>query len=169
MVVSESHSVVSGSLWPHGPYSPWNSPSQDTGVGILSLFQGIFPTQGSNPGFPHCRWILYQLSHKGRPRILEWVAYSFSIGSSWLRNRTGVSCIAGGLFTNWATREVLIMVQFSSVQSLSRVRIFQPHELQHARPPCPSPTPGVYPNSGPLSRWYHPAISSSVVPFSSCP
>ena len=44
-----------------------------------------------------------------------------------------------------------------------------PHELQHARPPCPSPTPGVYPNSCPLSRWCHPAISSSVAPFSSCP
>ena len=44
-----------------------------------------------------------------------------------------------------------------------------PHELQHARPPCPSPTPGVYPNSCPLSQWCHPTISSSVVPFSSCP
>ena len=44
-----------------------------------------------------------------------------------------------------------------------------PHELQHARPPCPSPTPGVYPNPCPSSRWCHPAISSSVVPFSSCP
>ena len=45
----------------------------------------------------------------------------------------------------------------------------QPHELQHTRPPCPSPTPRVYPNSCPLSWWCHPAISSSVVPFSSCP
>ena len=45
----------------------------------------------------------------------------------------------------------------------------QPHELQHTRPPCPSPTPGVYPNSCPLSLWCHPTISSSVVPFSSCP
>ena len=45
----------------------------------------------------------------------------------------------------------------------------QPHESQHARPPCPSPTPRVYPNSCPSSRWCHPAISSSVVPFSSCP
>ena len=45
----------------------------------------------------------------------------------------------------------------------------QPHELQHARPPCPSPTPGVHPNSCPSSQWHHPAISSSVVPFSSCP
>ena len=43
------------------------------------------------------------------------------------------------------------------------------HGLQHSRPPCPSPTPGVYPNSCPLSRWCHPTISSSVVPFSSCP
>ena len=45
----------------------------------------------------------------------------------------------------------------------------RPHESQHARPPCPSPTPRVYSNSCPLSRWYHPAISSSVIPFSSCP
>ena len=45
----------------------------------------------------------------------------------------------------------------------------RPHELQHARPPCPSPTPRVHSNSCPLSQWCHPAISSSVVPFSSCP
>ena len=56
-----------------------------------------------------------------------------------------------------------------SVQSLNRVYSLQPHELQHTRPPCPSPTPGVHPNSCPLSRWCHPAISSSAVPFSSCP
>ena len=57
-------------------------------------------------------------------------------------------------------------VQFSrSVVSDS----LRPHELQHARPPCPSPTPGVHPNPCPLSRWCHPTISSSVVPFSSCP
>ena len=48
------------SLWPHGLYSPWNSPGQNTGVGSLSLLQRIFPTQGTNPGLPHCRWILYQ-------------------------------------------------------------------------------------------------------------
>ena len=60
---SESSSVVSDSLRPHGLYSPWNSPGQNTGVSSLSLLQGIFPTQGSNPGLPHYRWILYQLSH----------------------------------------------------------------------------------------------------------
>ena len=61
------------------------------------------------------------------------------------------------------------LAQFSSVQSLSRVRLLRPHELQHARPPCPSPTPRVHSDSRPSSRWCHPAISSSVVPFSSCP
>ena len=59
--------------------------------------------------------------------------------------------------------------QFSSVQSLSRVQLFETQGLQHARPPCPSPTPGLYSNSCPLSRWCHPNISSSVIPYSSCP
>ena len=63
----ESCSVVSNSLWPHGLCSPWNSPGHDTGVGSLSLLQGIFPTQGSNPGLLQCKQILYQLSHKGSP------------------------------------------------------------------------------------------------------
>ena len=67
---------------------------------IQVLLQGIFPTQELNPGLPHCRWILYQLSHKGTPGILEWVAYPFSRGSSQPRNRTRVSCIAGRFFTN---------------------------------------------------------------------
>ena len=96
---------MSDSWRPHGLYRPWNSPGQKTGVGSPSLLQGIFPTQGSNPGLPHCRWIPYQLSHKWSPRILEWVAYPVSSGSSWPRNRTGVSCIAGRFFTNWAIRE----------------------------------------------------------------
>ena len=65
-----------------GLYSLWNSPGQNTGVGSLSLLQGNFPTQESNPGLSHCRWILYQLSQKESPRILEWVAYLFSRGSS---------------------------------------------------------------------------------------
>ena len=60
---------------------------------------------------------------------------------------------------------------FSSVQFSCSVmsNSLRPHELQHARPPCPSPTPGVHSNSHPLSRWCHPAISLSVIPFSSCP
>ena len=57
---------------------PWNSPGQNTGVGSLSLLQGIFPMQGLNPGLLHCRQIPYQLSHKASPRILTWVAYPLS-------------------------------------------------------------------------------------------
>ena len=68
-------------------------------------------------------------------------------------------------------RNLLYWVQFSSVQFSCSVvsNSLRPHESQHARPPCPSPTPGVHPNSCPSSQWCHPAISSSVIPFSSCP
>ena len=73
---SQSHSAVSDSLQPHGLYSPWNSPDQNTGVGSRSLLWGIFPTQGSNPSLLHCRQILYQLSHQGsiayKRKILFW-------------------------------------------------------------------------------------------------
>ena len=171
---SEGCSVVSNSLQPHWLSSPWNSPGQNTEVGSLSLLQGIFPTQGLNLGLLHCRRILYQLSHKGSPRILErvaypspveipdpgiepgslalqvgslltelwkkpingvqfssvdqscptlhdhmdytvhgilqvrilkWVAFLFSRGSSQPSDRTQVSRIAGGFFTSWVTRE----------------------------------------------------------------
>ena len=102
---SESLLVVSASLQPHGLHSPWNSLGQNTRVGSLSLLQEIFPTQGSNPGLPPCRRILYRLSHQGNLRMPEWVA--FSRGSSQPRNWTGVSYIAGKFFTNKAIREVL--------------------------------------------------------------
>ena len=92
-------------LWPHGLYSPWNSLGQNTQMGSHSLLQGIFPTQGSNPGLPHCRQTLYQLSRKESPRILECVAYPFSRGSSRPKSWTGVSCIEGRFFTNWAIRK----------------------------------------------------------------
>ena len=98
-VVNESESPVQLFVAPWTT-QPWNSPGQNTGVGSLSLLQGIFPTQGLNPSLLHCRWVLYQLSRKGSSRRLEWVAYSFSRGSSQLRNQTRVSCIAGGFFTN---------------------------------------------------------------------
>ena len=98
---------MSYSLQPHGLYSPWNSPGQNTGVGSHSLLQGIFSTQGSNPGLLNCRLTLYQLSHQGSPSILEWVACPFSSGSSWPRNQIWISCIAGGFFTKWAIREAM--------------------------------------------------------------
>ena len=119
---SESLSVISDSLRPHGQYSPGNSPSQNTGVGSLSPLQGIFPTQGSNLGLSHCRQIFYQLSHKGSPRILEWVAYAFYSGSSQPRNQNKVSCIARRFFTNWAMRESLMFPE-TTLKKLPKVLI----------------------------------------------
>ena len=80
---------------------------KNTGVSSLSLLQWIFPNQESNQGLLQCRQILYHLSHQGSSRILEWVAYPFSSGSSQTRNWTRVSWIAGRFFTNWTTRETL--------------------------------------------------------------
>ena len=87
--------------------TPWaiqsmEFPGQNTRVGSCSLLQGIFPTQGLSPGIPHCRQILYRLSHQGSPRNVEWVAYPFSSISSWHRNWSRVSffwSIAGRFFT----------------------------------------------------------------------
>ena len=103
--------------------------------------------------------------------ILEWVAVSFFRGFSQPRDQTyssHVSRIGRWILYHCATWEARFkqLVQFSrSVMSDS----LRPHESQHARTPCPSPTPRVHPDSRPLSQWCHPAISSSVVPFSSCP
>ena len=76
---SESRSVVSYSLKPHGLYCPWKSPSQNTGVGSLSLLQGIFPTQELNLGLLYCWWILYQLELPGKPSIVYCATASVSI------------------------------------------------------------------------------------------
>ena len=73
--------------------------------------------------------------------------------------------------SSWIPMASFLPYWFSSIQFSHSVvsNSLQPHEPQHAKPPCPSPTPGVYPNPCPLSQWCHPAISSSVIPFSSCP
>ena len=90
---------------PPGSSIHGDSLGKNTGVDCHAFLQGIFPTQGSNPGLPRCRWILYRLSHQGSWRILEWVAMPSSKGSSQHRDRTQVSCIAGRFFASWATRE----------------------------------------------------------------
>ena len=74
----ESHSVMSNSLQPYGLYSPWGSPGQTTSAGSLSLLQGIFPTQGSNPGLLHCRQILHRVSHQGSPEASETAHFHIS-------------------------------------------------------------------------------------------
>ena len=113
-----------------------------------------------SPAGSPVHWIL-------QARILECIAIPFSRGSSQPRGPTWVSCTAGRFFTFWATREAHKVWegsdQFSSFVSDS----LRPRGLQHARPPCPSPTPRVCSKSCPSSRWCHPTISSSVVPFSS--
>ena len=111
----------------HRLYSPWNSAGQNTGVGSLPLLQGSFPTKELEPGLPHCRLSLYQVSHKGSPRILERVAYPFSSRSFPPTNRTRVSCIAGRFFTNWA-----IKGQTSQ------------HQQQTSCPHSPSPQDGQF-------------------------
>ena len=86
----------------------WDSSGKITKItnwmGSPFPFQGIFLTQESSSGLPHCRWILYCLSHQGSWRILEWVAYPFSRGTSWPRNRAQVSNIADIFSTVWSTR-----------------------------------------------------------------
>ena len=99
---SESRSVVSDSLQPHTVHGILQARILEWVA--LPFSRGIFLTHGSNPGLPHCRRIIYQLSHKESPRILEQVAYPFSSGSSQPTNRTGVSC---GFFTNRTIREAL--------------------------------------------------------------
>ena len=103
-----SHSVVSDSLRPHGPpirlLCSWNSPVENTGVGSLSLLQGIFPTQGSNPSLPQCRKILYHLSHQGSPesyfmRILIYWGMHFNNYSLSIWDNC---CIYGDLLINKA-------------------------------------------------------------------
>ena len=115
---------MSDFLWCHGLQNPWNSPGQNTGVGSYSLLHGIFPTQGSHPGFPHCRQILYQLSYQGSPllNVLESVSES-EVAQSCLTLCDPMDCSPPGFsihgifqarilewgaishFTLWATRE----------------------------------------------------------------
>ena len=140
--VSVSHSVPN-SLWPHGLQPirllcPWDFPGKDTGVGCHFLLQGLFPTQGSNPGLLHCRQILYRLSYKGSPwkwkwsRSVQWtVPYQASLSMGFSRQgywsglpfsspgdlpspgiEPQVSCTAGRFFTDCATREALFMTIF---------------------------------------------------------
>ena len=150
---------------------PWDFPGKSTGVGCHFLLQRIFLTQGSNPGLPHCRQTLYPLSHQGSQINISYYIF-ISCQSEWLLSKNlqtinagkgvekressytvrgnanqyshyGEQC--GDSLKNWKQN----CHQFSrSVMSDS----LRPHELQHARPPCPSPTPGVHSDSHPSSQ-----------------
>ena len=159
-------------------YRPWNSPGQNTGVGRLSLLQGIFLTQGANPGLLQCRWILYQLSHQGSPtvergliikedpycsgRLLLWRGKIYNRGTliPWgLLHRGGAmtiqrTIIIKGTITIEGDHSVEGDYYRSSVQFSRSVMSdsLPPHEPQHARPPCPSSTPRVHSDSRPSSQ-----------------
>ena len=116
---------------PPGSSVHGDSPGKNTGVGCHAFLQGMFPTQGSNPGLLHCRWILYHLSQQGSPKMLGWVAYPFSCRTSQPRNWTKVFCIAGKFFTSWATREApnFCLLHFKWKCSDKLFHLFQGHSI----------------------------------------
>ena len=123
-LVTPSCPTLCGSMdcSPPGSSVHRNSPGKNNGVGCHALLQGIFPTQGLNPGLPHCRQILYHLIHQGSPRILEWVAQPFFRWSSHLRNWTRVSCTVGGFFTSWVTQIFETHMTFLGLISETSIR-----------------------------------------------
>ena len=124
---SESRSVVSESLQPHGLYRPWNSPGQNIGVGSISLLQGIFPTQGLDPGLPHCRQILYQLSHSS-------VQFS-SVTQSCLTLCNPMNCSTPGLPVH---HQLLELTQTHVHRVGDAIQLS--HSLSSPSPPAPNPS-----------------------------
>ena len=112
-------------------------------MGSLFLLQQIFLIQELNGGLLHCRWILYQLSYQGSPSYMLTINQK-PIADAQTHKRLSSLSVAWLCQTLWS------------------------HGLQHTRLPCLSPSPRICSNSHPLSRWCHPIISSSIVPFSSC-
>jgi len=146
------------------PLSHWASPSfpyQEANLRPLQRKLGVL-TIGLPGNFPIGSLFYF----------LDDVLTSTKVFSSWLCPVYLFLLLLLLLLVFWVSYlRILCLIQFSSVQ-FSRSVVsdsLRPHESQHARPPCPSPTPGVHSDSLPLSQWCHPAISSSVVPFSSCP
>ena len=144
-------------------------------MGSLSLLQQVFLTQELNQGLLHCRQILYQLNYEGSSfshvihikTILYLHIKKFNRRNCdfFCQNLSWTICQNHLLDSVSWLRWILESVQFSrSVMSDS----LQPHGLEHARLPCPSPTPGACANSCPSRWWWHPTISSSAIPFSSC-
>ena len=141
MLISGYVSAQSLELW---LLCPWDSPGKNTGVGCRALLQGIFLTLGLKPHLLcllHCRHTL----------------------TCWAIREATITLTTDKRYHS-KNGVLFFLVQFSHSVVCDSL---WPHGLQHARPPCPSPTPRVYSNSCPLSPWCHPTISSSVIPFSS--
>ena len=141
---------MSNSLQPHRLYSPWNSPGQNTGVGSLSLLQGIFPTQGSNRSLLHCRRILYQLSHQGSPTSLRTVAKNMGLGLG----PSDFNVQPPRLLTQAQCLWLWTIAKNNSAKKNS----VRTHKLQHTRLPCSSLFPRVFANS-----------TAAAKSFQSCP
>ena len=137
-----------------------DSPGKNSGMGCYTLLQGIFPTQGSNSGLPRCRQIFLTSEPPGKPRL--------KMKTTKLSSNVNVPFLFPPAMNKSSYYSIRLphSVQFSCSVVFNSL---QSHESQHARPPCTSPTPGVYSNSCSSSRRCHPTVSSSVIPFSSCP
>ena len=138
---SESHSVVSDSATPW-TVCPWNFPVQNTGVGSWSLFQGIFPTQGLNPGLPHCRQILYHLSHQGSPVVKYWNFVTVFVtsfcypGPASPGNHRSVSVTLGWfafsrILCKWSHTFYILLALFLSLSKII-LKFLQVHRVVHS-------------------------------------
>ena len=151
----------------HRTHNPQSDGGVCSGDSRKMNWQKILLTDSSG----HFSFHDYKVRRK-RIFLRDWISV-FCFQVSWYHSSQVILTILGDSILLFNKREIgggnrrgISSVQFSrSVVSDS----LRPHESQHARPPCPSPTPGVHPDSRPSSQWCHPAISSSVVPFSSCP
>ena len=160
---------------------PWDSPGKNTEVGCHALLQEIFPSQGSNLCLLcllHLQVGSLPLAPLGKPVsqcrefwVLTEVVYLSCRTKATLIQSNTHSTVHNILLPFSETLHFHDPYQIRSVQFSHSVvsDSLQPHEPQHARPPCPSPTPKAHPNPCPLSQWCHPTILSSVIPFSSCP
>ena len=150
---NESHSVMSDCLRPYGLYRSWNSPGQNPGVGSLSLLQGIFPTQGWNPGLPLAGGFFTNWAIRESPK---WIHF-FTIDEPTLTQPSHTKSIVYitvhyvMLHILWVWTRASVSIIISSVRFSHSVvsDSLWSHRLQHARPPCPSPTSRVYSNSCP--------------------
>ena len=192
-----SHSVVSDSLWPYGPWPtrllcPWYFPGKNTGVGCHFLLQEIFQSQGLNLGLPNCRQTLYRLSHQGSPCFQKDMLFQkvpprlhqhcgvcyhgLTVWSWWwsartlrVRNRE----VPAAPFRSHPPLDYYAITRQSSlnffvVQLLSCGLLFATLWTASRPVSCPSLSPRVCSNSCPLCRWCSPTISSSLAHFSFC-
>ena len=170
---------MSDFLQPHGLYSPWNSPGQNTGVGSLSLLQGIFPIQGSNPGLPHCGQILYQPSHQGSPKSLagrynyephlqmgktarlKYLARITQKAVAVAKQRLEFRYFCSQKFPNWRFQPFKAHTPASSPSTRTLPVPFECKTTPyHPSPPLPlpTPTPQPHPNS---TNWPNHILSSA--------